>query len=200
MWIAIEGIDGAGKSSLINNLEKKLQNLKINFLITQEPGSTKLGQEIKNIIEKTEHHKNTEIFLFACDRAEHYQTIIKPALKNKQLIISDRSVFSSIAYQGYGYNYDINNIIIINKIACENNFPDLIIYLKILPEIALDRIKKNRRILTNFEKLDFLKKVSDGFDKIVAKENSLIIDALEDQTVIVEKIFNKLIDLKVFTQ
>ena len=166
MWIAIEGIDGAGKSSLINNLEKKLQNLKINFLITQEPGSTKLGQEIKSIIEKTEHHKNTEIFLFACDRAEHYQTIIKPALKNKQLIISDRSVFSSIAYQGYGYNYDINNIIIINKIACENNFPDLIIYLKILPEIALDRIKKNRTILT----------------------------------IIVEKIFNKLIDLKIFTE
>lgn len=192
MWIAIEGIDGAGKSSLINILNEKLRVLNIDHIITREPGSTELGKELRDIIENTPHQKFTELFLFAADRAEHYQSIVEPALKENKTVVSDRSVFSSIAYQGYGYGYNIDDIVTINKVACKNKFPDLLVYLKIAPEKALERIKKTRPTLTHFERLDFLKKVSEGFDILTQKYNTLIVDAEENSAKIAEQILEKL--------
>jgi dTMP kinase len=185
MWIAIEGIDGAGKSSVILKLQEKLQAKNQDIVLTREPGGTELGQKLRNIIESTPHSTQAEVFLFAADRQEHFLKIIKPAIKAKKIIISDRSVYSSIAYQGYGHGLNIDNIIEINKIALENKFPDLLVYLNLDPAVAMERIKNSRNTITHFEKLDFLKKVVVGFEtltnKAISKEkisNKIINDVL----------------------
>jgi dTMP kinase len=172
MWIAIEGIDGAGKSSVILNLQEKLLAKKIKAVLTKEPGGTELGQKIRSIIETTPHSAPVELFLFAADRQEHYLKIIKPAITQNKLVISDRSVYSSIAYQGYGHGLNIEDIVLVNKIALENRFPDLLVYLKLNPVVALARIKLSRNTVTHFEKLDYLEKVANGFDELTNK-NSL---------------------------
>ena len=177
MWIAIEGIDGAGKSSVILKLQEKLQAKNQDIILTREPGGTELGQKLRNIIESTPHSTQAEVFLFAADRQEHFLKIIKPAIKAKKIIISDRSVYSSIAYQGYGHGLNIDNIIEINKIALENKFPDLLVYLNLDPAVAMERIKNSRNTITHFEKLDFLKKVVIGFEtltnKAISEKNNL---------------------------
>jgi dTMP kinase len=172
MWIAIEGIDGAGKSSVILNLQEKLQAKNIKVVMTKEPGGTELGQTLRTIIETTPHSAQVELFLFAADRQEHYLKIIKPAITQNILVISDRSVYSSIAYQGYGHGLNIEDIVLVNKIALENRFPDLLVYLKLDPVLALERIKTSRNRVTHFEKLDYLKKVAHGFEELTNK-NSL---------------------------
>lgn len=177
MWIAIEGIDGAGKSSVILKLQEKLQAKNQDVVLTREPGGTELGQKLRTIIESTPHSTQAEVFLFAADRQEHFLKVIKPAIKAKKIIISDRSVYSSIAYQGYGHGLNISDIIEINKIALENKFPDLLVYLNLDPVLAMERIKKSRETTTHFEKLDYLKKVVVGFEaltnKVISKENNL---------------------------
>lgn len=171
MWIAIEGIDGAGKSSVILELKEKLKAKHLDAILTREPGGTELGQKLRNIIETTPHSAQVELFLFAADRQEHYLKIIKPAIAENKLVISDRSVYSSIAYQGYGHGLNLEDIILVNKIALETRFPDLLVYLKLDPVLALERIKLSRNTVTHFEKLDYLKKVANGFDELTNKNN-----------------------------
>ena len=204
MWIAIEGIDGAGKSSVILKLQEKLQAKNQDIILTREPGGTELGQKLRNIIESTPHSTQAEVFLFAADRQEHFLKIIKPAIKAKKIIISDRSVYSSIAYQGYGHGLNIDNIIEINKIALENKFPDLLVYLNLDPAVAMERIKNSRNTITHFEKLDFLKKVVIGFEtltnKAISEKNNLnkiindvlVIDANLSSNQIADKILKKI--------
>lgn len=171
MWIAIEGIDGAGKSSVILNLQEKLQAKNLEAVLTKEPGGTELGQKLRTIIESTPHRAEVELFLFAADRQEHYLKIIKPAIAENKLVISDRSVYSSIAYQGYGHGLNVEDIISVNKIALQNRFPDLLVYLKLDPVIAIERIKLSRSKVTHFEKLDYLKRVANGFDELTNKKS-----------------------------
>jgi dTMP kinase len=171
MWIAIEGIDGAGKSSVILSLQEKLQAKNIRSVLTREPGGTELGQKLRTIIETTSHSASVELFLFAADRQEHYLKIIKPAITQNKLIISDRSVYSSIAYQGYGHGLNVEDIVLVNQIALQNQFPDLLVYLKIDPVVALERIKLSRNAVTHFEKLDYLEKVANGFDELTNKKS-----------------------------
>jgi dTMP kinase len=172
MWIAIEGIDGAGKSSVISNLQAKLLVKNIKAVLTREPGGTELGQKLRTIIETIPHEAPVELFLFAADRQEHYLKIIKPAIAANKLVISDRSVYSSVAYQGYGHGLNIEDIVLVNKIALQNKFPDLLVYLKLDPAVAIERIKLSRSTVTHFEKLDYLEKVAKGFDELTNKSLS----------------------------
>jgi len=192
MWIAIEGIDGSGKSSLIKKLHENLNKLNIKNIITREPAGTEFGIKIKKLIEDEELHPLTQICLFAADRAEHYQKVVKPALEEKKIVISDRSVFSSLAYQGYGYCISPDIITKINKLACEEKFPDMIIYLKISPEIALDRIHKRKEVISNFEKISFLRKVDLGYNEISKIYKTITLDANKKTEVLVEEIIKTL--------
>jgi len=175
-FIVIEGIDGSGKTTQINQLSKWLKetipkNKKI--IITREPGGTELGQSIRSLLLDSSKDKSpssiTELLLYAADRAQHVDEIIRPSLENGDWVISDRFCGSTIAYQGYGRKLDIQLIKNLETIATQGLYPDITILLDIPVEESIKRriSKENDRI--EQEGKDFLAKVSLGF-QILSKE------------------------------
>lgn len=167
MFITIEGADGCGKTTLIENLKKKYSE---KFVFTKEPGGTAFGKQIKEIIfnGKGEIDNLTVAYLFATDRCYHIQNVIKPLLKQGKIVVSDRFVFSSYVYQGYVDDLGVDIVKQINKIALDGVEPDLIIYLK---------NKKSFRLvpedLYDIQSNDESKKIRDGFDQLFQGNNSV---------------------------
>lgn len=135
----------------------------------------------------------SEFLLFAADRAQHFDKLIIPALKEKKIIISDRMADSSLAYQGFGRSLDINMIQQINSWAMQNIKPNLTIYVKIDVNTAMDRINKRKEPLTDFEKASFIEKVRKGFDEIFKnRDHVLILDGNKSQEELLQDIINYL--------
>lgn len=176
--ISIEGIDGAGKSTLANSIQTHLSNDNIPILLTKEPGGTPLGAKIRALLLDTSYktsHK-AEFLLFAADRAHHMETLIKPALEQKYVVISDRMADSSVVYQGYGRGIDIPAIQSVNSFAMGSVRPDLVLYVKISLPTALERLKKRQQSLTTFEeKADFTAKLIAGFDTHFAHRSDVVV-------------------------
>lgn len=176
--ISIEGIDGCGKTTLAKNLKQYFEEKKLNILLTQEPGGTKLGQKLRQILheEKNMTSDLPEYLLFAADRAQHFEQIIIPNLKQNKIIISDRMADSSLAYQGYGRGLNIEMIKKVNNWAMQNVEPNIVIYVKIDTQTAFDRINKRNEKLTSFEqeKKDFWQKVLNGYKEIFKNKKNII--------------------------
>jgi len=179
LLITTEGIDGSGKTSLAISLEKSLKEKNIDVILTKEPGSTELGSKIREILHSTEFKTcpKAEYLLFASDRAQNFEKVIKPALKENKVIISDRSGYSSLAYQGYGRNISTEMIKNINSWATDNIPYDLIFYIKIDIQTAIERFLKRGHKLTSFEieNQKFWEKVSTGFEEIFKDMNNVVI-------------------------
>ncbi len=178
LLVSLEGIDGSGKSLLAQNIFKKLTEQNIPVVLTKQPGGTNLGLKLRQILheEKDNVCDLAEYFLFAADRAQHIKDIIIPALNSGKIIISDRMADSSLAYQGYGRNLNIENIKSVNNWAMQNIEPDLILYIKIDIKTAQDRIFKRNESLTSFEKekTEFWEKVIVGYEKIFKDRKNVI--------------------------
>jgi len=142
MYIAIEGIDTAGKSTQIELLKKEYDNI----LFIKEPGFTNFGAKIREIIFNDEISKKTELFMFLADRAETIEKVIKPNF-NKN-IITDRSVISGIAYAMEFF--DFNMLVNLNKFATDGIFPEFVIILKLDKEILAHRLSQKKH--DNIEK------------------------------------------------
>jgi dTMP kinase len=170
--IAIEGIDGSGKSTFARHLEDALHKTYAKVKLTKEPGDTEVGKKIREMVQRQNEplDAKTEFLLFAADRAEHFSKVIQPLLEKNYIIISDRLADSSLAYQGYGKELDKEMIKSINTWAMNGIKPDLTIFLKVHEKIALERIQKRNEAITAFEKEPFLKKVAQGFEKIYGGE------------------------------
>lgn len=170
LLIALEGIDGAGKSLLAKNLLTSLEKQKIDVLLTKQPGGTVLGKKLRAILHEEKEHVSdlAEFLLFAADRAQHFEQIIIPALKKGKIIISDRLNDSSLAYQGYGRDLDKEKIKTVNSWAMQNIEPDLVFYIEIDAKTAHERIFKRNITLTSFEKekAEFWEKTIDGYNQI----------------------------------
>lgn len=203
--IAIEGIDGCGKSSLSENLISELNNLGFETVKTKEPGATPLGQYLRDILQNRtfDIDDKAEFLLFAADRAQHIHQVVIPALKSNKIVISDRMTDSSVAYQGYARGLNIDIINKINDWTTNSIKPDLTIYLKIDYKTAISRVKhrynKNEQELTHFEKEkeEFFKKVITGFDnifKIKDKDKILIIDGTQNQNTIILQALEHILD------
>jgi len=176
--IAIEGIDGCGKSTLARNIHTTLSTQAISTILTKEPGSSQLGKQLREILQKqdTPLEPKAEYLLFAADRAEHFTKIITPALQRKQLIISDRMSDSSIVYQGYGRGLDIPMIEKINAWTMNNTKADLVIYVAIDAQTAWQRIRVRNEALTTFEQegIAFMQRLAHGFDNLFKHRNEVI--------------------------
>lgn len=186
MLVTFEGIDGVGKSTQIELLQKEFKNA----IITKEPGGTKLGEKLRDILLGSDISKIAEMFLFLADRAHHYQKVIKPN-KNK-LIISDRGFVSGISYAlANDTNLDIKNLLNLNKIALDGDFGDKFIFLKIGKD-ELEKRLLSRESSDIIEKrgLDYLLKVQE-FMELVFKENSLNVLTI-NATDEIEKIHKKI--------
>lgn len=168
--LVIEGIDGAGKSTLLTSLADHLRREGFDVLVTREPGGTPFGQGLRELLQHSSGRPNpvTEYLLFAADRSEHIKTVVKPALESGMVVISDRMGDSSMAYQGYGRGIDLSMITAINEWVMDGIKPDLVLYVRLDWETALQRIYATRATLTAFEqeKKDFFARVIAGFDEI----------------------------------
>lgn len=170
-FITFEGGDGTGKTTLIEKLALDLENLGYEIVKSREPGGSRISEQIRNIIldiENTEMDYMTEAFLYAASRRQHLEEIIKPALNSGKIVLLDRYVDSSLAYQGYARNLGIEKVYEINNYAIDGFFPDLTIYIDIDPIIGISRIKNNHRDMDrlDLEKIEFHKLVRDGYLKV----------------------------------
>lgn len=199
--ISVEGIDGSGKSSLVDLLEKRLKEENFETLKTKEPGATSLGKVLRDILQdrKFSINNKTEFLLFSADRSENINKIVIPALKSNKIVISDRMTDSTFAYQGFARGLDINFIKEVTKFATENIFPDLTIYLKIDYKTAIDRLKSRAKKLNQTlscfekEKEDFFKKTISGFETIFKDRDNIIeIDGTENLESITLKALEKI--------
>ena len=202
-FIVLEGIDGCGKTTQINELSKWLPKsglIKKNTTLikTREPGGSSLGREIREMILNTNKSNPpsilTELLLYSADRAEHISKIILPALERGNWVISDRFSGSTLAYQGFGREINIDIIKKLENIVCQNISPDLTFFLDISPEESIFRRKNKIADRIESEGLEFLKKVNNGFKLIALENNWEIIQASKDLTSISQQIQTSLIN------
>ena len=180
-YIAFEGLEGCGKSTHVKRLATRL-----NAVMTREPGGTIVGSMLRNILidpANTNLSPRAEALLMASDRAQHIAELISPALASGQHVVTDRSVYSSLAYQGYGREQDLAELKRINDWAIGGLWPELVIYIEVPTAILIERLKK--RELDRFEREDseFFKRVADGFSQMAAADPKrwLIIDGTPDK-------------------
>lgn len=172
-FITVEGTDGAGKSTQIELLVKYLQHRGFEVVVTREPGGTSISEKIREIIldvENSEMSDITEALLYAASRAQHISQKIKPAVEAGKVVICDRFVDSSIAYQGYARGLKMSLIEDVNGYAVDGMIPDATLFFDIKPEIGIAR-KKNVQSLDRIEKetLDFHYKVYNGYKELLQK-------------------------------
>jgi len=173
-FISFEGGEGSGKTTIIKQLKIDLEKQGFKVLQTREPGGSEIAEGIRQIILNIANVKmdpRTEALLYAASRRQHLVEVILPALQNGNIVLCDRFVDSSLAYQGYARGLGINQIYELNRFAIEDLLPGLTIYLDLDPEIGLRRIKDNNRACNrlDLESLEFHKKVREGY-LLIAKQ------------------------------
>lgn len=164
MFISFEGIDKSGKTTQSSLLAQYLKERGYEVVRTSEPGGTKLGTIIKEILLGPSHakmSKTSELFLYLADRAEHVEKIVKPALNHRKIVISDRFADASIAYQGYGRGLQTHWIKELNRIATQGMFPDITFFLDVSPSVARQRGEEKDRMEN--EGINFHQRVYQGY-------------------------------------
>lgn len=183
-FIAIEGGEGSGKTTLVESLRASLSEKYPNMVWTRSPGGTKIGKQARDILlflESAGMSPRAELFLFLADRAQHVDEVIIPNLEKGKIIICDRFFGSTYAYQGYGRRLDLNYLVMMDNYARDNVSPDLNILLDTDPVTGLERLRKSRTNQTRFEKekIDFLERVREGFLELAKQDPQhwVVIDA-----------------------
>lgn len=169
LFLTFEGCDGCGKTTVLNRVSVLLREKGIPFLLTREPGGSKIAEEIRNVIldkKNTEMDPRCEALLYAASRRQHLVEIVLPALEKGIHVLSDRYLDSSLAYQGYARGIGMEEVYSINLFAIDGMLPDLTFFLDLPPEEGLARIRKNETREVNrldLEKENFHKKVYEGY-------------------------------------
>ncbi|GFI60997.1 thymidylate kinase [Clostridiales bacterium] len=195
-FITLEGSDGSGKSTQTELIIKYLGDKKLDLVLTREPGGTKISEEIRKIILDTENKEMTgmtEALLYAAARSQHVEEKIIPAINEGKVVICDRFVDSSAAYQGVARGLCADRIMEINSFALHGVMPDLTLFFDLPPEKGIFR-KKNEHKLDRLEaeKLEFHKRVYEGYMDICKKYPNRIKIVNADQSI--EAVFD---DVKV---
>ena len=185
MFITLEGPEGSGKTTAVEATVKKLQEMGYEIVRTREPGGTPIAEQIRNVIldkANTSMDERTEALLYAASRRQHLVEKVWPALKEGKIVICDRYLDSSLAYQGGARGLGIDEVLNVNLFATENTWPDLTLLFDIKPEVGLARINANADREVNrldLEKIDFHNKVRESFLALAKRfpERYVIIDA-----------------------
>ena len=189
MFITIEGPEGSGKTTATNKVVEELEKRGYQIVRTREPGGTPIAEQIRNVIldkNNTTMDARTEALLYAAARRQHLVEKVWPATKEGKVVICDRYIDSSLAYQGGARGLGIENIININMFATEDTWPDLTLLFDIEPELGLARIAANANREVNrldLEKIDFHKRVRNTFLELAKRQPNrfVIIDASKSQ-------------------
>ena len=185
LFIAFEGVEGAGKGTQIRMAEEHIRSLGLDVLVTREPGGTQLGEQIRQVLLDPKTGKldaRAEALLFAASRAQTVTSIIRPALADGKIVLSDRYVDSSLAYQGWARGLGEQDVLTLNVWATQGLFPDLVILLHVEPELGLLRSTEAPDRM-ELEGQDFHAKVSDAYLKIAEEhpERFVVVEADKPQ-------------------
>lgn len=172
MLITFEGIDGSGKTTQAKRLYEHLKGLGYKVSLYRDPGSTELAEKIRELILGFETDPTTELLLFECARSSLVWEKILPDLRNGKVVIVDRFIDSTMAYQGYGREINLGTVNILNHIATRGRKPDITFLLNVPLEVALERIKGKR---TRFEDKDYLRRVRDAYILIAHEQKDRIV-------------------------
>ncbi len=167
-YIAFEGGEGSGKSTQATRVAERLD-----AVLTREPGGTPLGGELRGLLLNTDSYSvgpRSEALLMAADRAQHLQDLILPALAKGRHVVSDRSAYSSLAYQGGGRELGVEAIRAVNDWAIYGRWPDLVVYLRVPREVAVRRLNRS---LDRFEQEGegFHNRVAAAFDELAMEDD-----------------------------
>nr|MDY6797008.1 dTMP kinase [Actinomycetota bacterium] len=152
--VTFEGVEGSGKTTQLNMLHAHLLRMNIDVVATQEPGGTRLGEDIRRILldpANKEMHPLTEALLYAADRAQHVHEVINPALEQGKVVICDRFVDSSLAYQGVARRVGLEGVRNLNEWITDDLYPDLTFLLEIPYRVGLKRLEKRKKSIDRME-------------------------------------------------
>lgn len=171
-FVTLEGPEGAGKTTQVKLLSKELTKLGVDHVVTRDPGGTPLGRQVRRILLSPDNKvaPMTELLLYQADRAQHVAELIVPALTRGALVICDRYIDSTIAYQGFGRKIDFELIKTLNQMSTDGLIPDLTILFDIESKDGLSRLHPGGHDRMEQEDIDFHHRVRDGY-KTQAKEN-----------------------------
>ena len=180
LFITFEGIDGCGKSTQFNLLSHYLSKKGKSVVETREPGSIGLGEKIRSILLNYdgEVSDRCESLLFLADRAQNIDVIVKPSIKRGNIVLCDRHIDSTIAYQGYGRGVDIEELDKLNNLATGGYKPDLTFVFDLPVDVALNRVGKNHDRMES-SGVEFFERVRHGYIELSKKypERIKLIDA-----------------------
>ncbi len=194
VFITFEGPEGSGKTSVIKAVVEALKLQNIEVMTTREPGGIKISEQIRNVIldvDNIEMDARTEALLYAASRRQHMTEKIMPALEAGKVVLCDRFVDSSLAYQGYGRELGIDTIYELNQFAIEGILPALTIFIDVPPNIGLNRVFSNGRGVDrlDLESLEFHSKVYEGYKILIDKfpDRIKVIDGTQPLEQVIEQ-------------
>ncbi len=203
IFITVEGPDGSGKTTIIQMLAEKLKKEGYEIVATREPGGIEIAEQIRQVIldpENTAMDPRTEALLYAAARRQHLAEKVRPALEKGKIVLCDRFVDSSLAYQGHARELGIDEVYSINQFAIESMMPKMTLYFDVAPEVGLERINKNKGREVNrldLEKLEFHQKVREGYLMLAERFQDRIvkIDASKELEIVYEQAETKIKEL-----
>lgn len=167
IFITVEGTDGSGKTTQIKLMEEYFKDKGYEVVLSREPGGTKISEMIRDLVldpANTDITPLTEMILYAAARAQHVTKVIKPAIEAGKVVICDRFVDSSYAYQGCGRGVDLKIVADVNRVAIDGMIPDITFFMDVDPELALRRrVNATGADRIEQEKIDFHRRVYDGY-------------------------------------
>lgn len=184
-FITFEGPEGSGKTTVLKAVAEKLAQ-HYDVISTREPGGVPTGEEIRKVVlEGNQMDIRTEAMLFAASRREHLVEKVMPALRNNQIVLCDRYIDSSLAYQGYARGIGIEEVKALNEFAINGLYPDLTIYLDVSAEVGRERILSNQRDQNRLdqEDIDFHEKVIEGYNQVIHNEPERFVQIDADQSI-----------------
>ena len=177
IFITFEGPEGSGKTSVIEGIKQFFTDNNIDFITTREPGGIRIAEEIRNIIlnkDNVEMDARAEALLFAAARGQHLNEKVIPALEQGKVVLCDRFIDSSLAYQGHARGLGIEEVYSINKFAIGDTLPSLTIFIDVPPQVGLKRVFNNTRKVDrlDLEDISFHEKVYEGYMILAEKFNN----------------------------
>lgn len=197
LFITFEGADGCGKTTQMKLLAEYLQKMGHDIVLTREPGAKGLGEKVRDILLNYDGvvSDRCESFMFLADRAQNIDIIVNPAVNDGKIVLCDRHIDSTVAYQGYGRGLNINRINMLNEIATDKRKPDLTLVFDIDVETSMKRVGNEKDRMESAGK-DFHNRVRNGYLKLAKAEPDRIkvvnaVQSVEDVFEDVKKIITK---------